>query len=74
MGKTKIVLDADVVIEFKDANRLADLPKILERTFYSLKCDGCGKELEDEADEYARADDEEATGTLPGVRPKSFIV
>ena len=29
MGKTKIVLDADVVIDFKDANRLADLPRIL---------------------------------------------
>ena len=29
MGKTKIVLDADVVIDFKDANRLADLPRFL---------------------------------------------
>ena len=29
MGKTKIVLDADVVIDFKDANRLADLPRVL---------------------------------------------
>ena len=29
MGKTKIVLDADVVIDFKDANRLAELPRIL---------------------------------------------
>ena len=29
MGKIKIVLDADVVIDFKDANRLADLPRIL---------------------------------------------
>lgn len=29
MGKIKIVLDADVVIDFKDANRLIDLPKVL---------------------------------------------
>ena len=29
MGKIKIVLDADVVIDFKDANRLAELPRIL---------------------------------------------
>ena len=29
MGRTKIVLDADVVIDVKDASRLADLPKIL---------------------------------------------
>ena len=29
MGKIKIVLDADIVIDFKDANHLPDLPKIL---------------------------------------------
>ncbi|HPH53702.1 MAG TPA: hypothetical protein PLY62_06525 [Bacteroidales bacterium] len=29
MGKIKIVLDSDVVIDFKDANRLFDLPKVL---------------------------------------------
>lgn len=29
MEKTKIVLDADVVIDFMDAKRLADLPRIL---------------------------------------------
>lgn len=29
MRKIKIVLDADVVIDFKDANRLIDLPRIL---------------------------------------------
>ena len=29
MGRTKIVLDADVVIDFKDAKHLADLPRIL---------------------------------------------
>lgn len=33
---------------------------IIEKTFYSLKCDGCGKELEDEAEEYAWMDDERA--------------
>lgn len=31
MGKTKIVLDADVVIDFKDAGRLFDLPRILPK-------------------------------------------
>ena len=29
MGRIKIVLDADVVIDFKDADHLADLPRIL---------------------------------------------
>lgn len=29
MGRIKIVLDADVVIDFKDASRLPDLPKFL---------------------------------------------
>ena len=29
MGKTKIVLDADVVIDFIDANHLFDLPRVL---------------------------------------------
>lgn len=33
---------------------------ITERTFYSVKCDGCGKDLEDIAEEYAWVDDERA--------------
>lgn len=34
---------------------------IIERTFYSLKCNGCGRELEDDAEEYAWTDDQKAT-------------
>lgn len=34
---------------------------IIEKTFYILKCDGCGKELEDEAEEFAWTDDKNAT-------------
>ena len=33
---------------------------IIERTFFSVKCDGCGRELEDDAEEYAWVDDAKA--------------
>lgn len=36
MGKIKIVLDADVVIDFKDGNRLLDLPKVLPEYDFAI--------------------------------------
>lgn len=51
---------------------------IIEKTFYSLKCDGCGKELEDEVEEYAWMYDERVAeevaveGDWMSIREKHF--